>query len=78
VSGGPSAAARFLPGLAPRPVGDPVRGFFIERKEMKMTSFRTLIAVAAASLAMAALVPAAQAQTSGDEAGNKAIVQLSL
>jgi ketosteroid isomerase-like protein len=41
---------------------------------MKMTSFRTLIA-AAASLAMAALVPAAQAQTSGEEASNKTIVQ---
>lgn len=40
-----------------------------------MTSFGTPIAVAAASLAMAALVPAAQAQTTGDEVGNKAIVQ---
>jgi ketosteroid isomerase-like protein len=42
---------------------------------MEMTSFHTLIAVAAASLAMAALAPAAQAQTTGDEVGNKAIVQ---
>jgi ketosteroid isomerase-like protein len=42
---------------------------------MKVTSFGTPITVAAASLAMAALVPAAQAQTTGDEVGNKAVVQ---
>jgi ketosteroid isomerase-like protein len=42
--------------------------------EMKMTSFGALIAIAAASLAMAAFIPAAQAQTSGEEE-NKALVQ---
>jgi ketosteroid isomerase-like protein len=40
-----------------------------------MTS--TLIAIVAASLAMAAFVPAAQAQSSADETSNKVIVQRS-